>query len=83
MQRASYQHHNPNMSIHKVVKPKKPYLLFKDSDGLTFTKNVTEHNLRIISSRNPTMTRTTILIDLLHGRSFGIANGVSVTLTFK
>jgi hypothetical protein len=81
--RASYQPINGNMSLKKTVAPKRPFLLFKNKEGLTFTKAVTASTLRMIAKHNIKLTSTDILIDLLHGNTFRIANGVSVTLTFK
>lgn len=83
--RASYQRLNPNMSIHKVVKPKSPVLMFKDSDGNTAFLALSEKHIKRLSRAFPSETSTQILINLLNGKSYYLPIPVDqyVTLTFK
>lgn len=80
--RASYQHHNPNMSIHKETKPKQPCLAIKSSDGVIF-KPLDKTGLRMIARYNPSLLQSDILIDLINGKSFVVSDTISITLAFK
>ncbi len=83
--RASYQRHNPNMSIHKTPKPKRPVLLFKDSGGNTALLELSEKHIKRLSRLFPSETSTQILINLLNGRAYYLPMPVDqyVTLIFK
>ena len=80
--RASYQHHNPNMSIHKLAKPKQPCLALKSSDGVIF-KPLDKIGLRMIARYNPSKLQSDILIDLIHGKSFVVSGNLSTSLVYK
>jgi len=80
--RASYQRLNPNMSLTPVAKNKKPMLLFKDREGVTFTKYLTPSKLKPIVAYHPMMTTTSVLISMLDGSSFQCGD-TTVSIVYK
>lgn len=67
--RASYQRHNPNMSLKPVNAgtKKQPCIAFKSANGVMFSP-LNKGTLRTISTYCPDKTTTDILIDLVHGK---------------
>lgn len=81
MNRASYQRHNPNMSIHKAPKPKQACLAFKSPTGVIL-KPVTPQVIRLISGELPTLSQSQILINLINGKTL-VFRHYQVTLVYR
>lgn len=79
--RASYQHHNPNMSTKQAIKPKTPCLAFKSPDGVIF-KPLDKKGLRLVARELPSMMASEVLLDLVNGQTLNVRH-YQVTLVYR
>ena len=83
--RASYQRINPNISLKPAAKPKMACLSFKMRDGQVFFKAINPLAIKALASYFPDKTSSSLLIDLINGKSIYIPNdiGYTVSLVYK
>ena len=83
--RAAYQRINPNMSLKHDNTPKTACLSFKMRDGQVFFKAINTLAIKALASYFPDKTSSSLLIDLINGKSIYIPNdiGYTVSLVYK